>query len=235
MSYINEALKKAQNEKDAKGSNYIQSLEASGGKTRSLNKWSIYYILIIIFIILMVLLLKSWSGSFSSKEKDNNGNTSQIKEKLIGGNLKNTGDNASFPYMNESTGNDKNHDEILFNKAAALAGESRIEEAKLTYREVLKLNPGHVKTLNDLGVLLLHEGEYELAIGHFEKAIRLNPDNVDPYYNLACLYALSGDKEKGIAYLIKAAELDSRVKDWIKQDADLASLRDLPEFDAVTE
>jgi Flp pilus assembly protein TadD len=146
------------------------------------------------------------------------------------------GKDTPVPFENEGvTGIEKNQESILFNNAVSLTRDNRIDEAKLAYRKVLRINPGHIKALNDLGVLLLHEGEYELASSYFQKAVRLDPENVDPYYNLACLYALSGNKEKGMVHLVKAADLDSRVKEWARKDNDLASLKDLPEFNEIIE
>ncbi len=236
MSYINDALKKAQKEKDAKTAGPAGISVKPREKQLSFFRRKKYYFLIIIVIILFILSFKSWPDFVLFKKNSLADRSTSAKEgtmKRQTGNTKKAG--AAPSEIREAGENDADRDSILFKEAVSLTRENRIDEAKLVYRKILSLNPGHLKALNDLGVLLLHEGEYETASGYFEKAVRLNPDNVDPYYNLACLNALSGDKEKGIAYLIKAVELDSRVKDWVKQDTDLESLRSLPEFDAVME
>lgn len=229
MSYINEALKKAQKEKDGKSISYIHLLETSVEKSWPFYRKAKYITLIIVFIIVLILSFELWSGFISTGEDS-------INERSFDQHLDNSKKDVINPLEKEDAIEiEQNQESILFNKAVSLTRENRIDEAKLTYRKVLRINPGHLKALNDLGVLLLHEGEYELALSYFEKAVRLDPDNVDPYYNLACLYALSGDEEKGMAHLIKAADLDSRVKDWIKEDNDLASLKDLPEFYSIME
>jgi len=241
MSYINEALKKAQKEKDANSIRDIQSLDVSGKISRSLNKKNIYYTLIFIFIIIFILFSKSWFESLFNGNEVNTQKISQIEEKEMDQHFEdnisiseNEAPKVDLAEIEESISNDKNQDDILFNKAVSLTKEDRIEEAKLVYRKVLSLNPGHIKALNDLGVLFLQEGKYKLAESYLEKAIRLNTDDVNPYYNLACVHALSGNNQKGMEYLTEAVELDKRVKDWIKGDTDLEGLKDLPEFIALS-
>jgi hypothetical protein len=51
-------------------------------------------------------------------------------------------------------------------------------------------------------------------------------------YNLACHYALCGEKEKAIPLLVEAFQLSPRLIEWSKDDHDLDSLRELPEFQA---
>ena len=52
-------------------------------------------------------------------------------------------------------------------------------------------------------------------------------------YNLACFYALNGMAEKAIPFLKKAFKQRPDLMDWSKQDSDLNSLRELPEFKAL--
>ena len=188
MSYINEALKKAQKEKDAKSINYIGSPETSGEMSRSFHEKYLFYALISIFIIIIILLLSSrnrddtrviLSGEILDQyhEKDNSVTLTESNP-------------VDQLEKNKATGADKNHDENLYIKAVSLTKQGRIEEAKSVYRKVLILSPGNTMALNDLGVLLLHEGEFHQAESYLEKAVRLNPGDVNPYYNLACLHAL---------------------------------------------
>jgi len=52
-------------------------------------------------------------------------------------------------------------------------------------------------------------------------------------YNLACFYTLNGMKEKAIPNLKDAFKLRPDLIEWSKQDSDLNSLRELPEFKAL--
>ena len=99
------------------------------------------------------------------------------------------------------------------------------------YQETLKADPGYVEALNNLGVIFIHEKNYDAAQQNFEKAIRVKPEYVDPYYNLACVYALMGDTKPGIAHLKRAASLDREVVKWAREDTDLKNLRGVPEFE----
>ena len=49
-------------------------------------------------------------------------------------------------------------------------------------------------------------------------------------YNLACHYALTGQKEAAIAALGEALVLNPGLRDWSKQDTDLACLREEPGY-----
>ena len=52
-------------------------------------------------------------------------------------------------------------------------------------------------------------------------------------YNLACFCALSGQTERAIAELQAALQLRPDLRDWSRQDADLAALRDIPAYQAL--
>jgi tetratricopeptide (TPR) repeat protein len=65
-------------------------------------------------------------------------------------------------------------------------------------------------------------------------------DDSDPWqgtiiYNLACFYALNGQTELAMEKLRRAFELNSWLVDWSKEDSDLDSLRNLPDFQALYE
>ncbi len=52
-------------------------------------------------------------------------------------------------------------------------------------------------------------------------------------YNLACFCALSGQTDRAIAELRAALQLRPDLRDWSRQDADLAALRDVPAYQAL--
>ncbi|HML23999.1 MAG TPA: EamA family transporter [Aggregatilinea sp.] len=52
-------------------------------------------------------------------------------------------------------------------------------------------------------------------------------------YNLACYYALAGSTDQALALLKEALTLNPDLTEWSKEDADLASLRDDPRYQAL--
>ena len=120
-----------------------------------------------------------------------------------------------------------------YQKARALHRDGRLPHAAKWYEKVLSIDPGHVEALNNRGVLYLNEKRYSSAQEYFEKAIRLKPDYVDPYYNLACVSAATGRLQQGLRYLQKAISMDPGVKAWAHQDPDLNPLRGLSRFQEI--
>ena len=120
-----------------------------------------------------------------------------------------------------------------YQKARALHRDGRLSDAAKWYEKVISIDPGHVEALNNRGVLYLHENDYSSAQRYFEKAIRLKPDYVDPYYNLACVSAATGRVQQSLRYLQKAISMDPGVKAWAQEDPDLNSLRGLPPFQEI--
>ncbi len=53
-------------------------------------------------------------------------------------------------------------------------------------------------------------------------------------YNLACFYALNGRADEAIARLREALPMRPDLKEWSREDPDLASLHDLPAYQALS-
>jgi hypothetical protein len=54
-------------------------------------------------------------------------------------------------------------------------------------------------------------------------------------YNLACFYALDDQPRPALEKLGQALKLNPGLVDWSKEDSDLDSLRELPDFQALYE
>jgi len=52
-------------------------------------------------------------------------------------------------------------------------------------------------------------------------------------YNLACCYALAGQAEKAMDALREALRLAPDLTEWSKQDPDLVSLRERPDYQSL--
>lgn len=134
------------------------------------------------------------------------------------------------PVRVKRQGTESGKPEDIYNRARRYHKGGRLEEAKRLYEETLRLDPGYVDALNNLGVIFIRKREYLAAQLNLEKAVRLRPDNAEPFYNLACLNAIRGETKLALAQLKKAVSLDPAVKDWARKDTDLENLQHLPEF-----
>jgi tetratricopeptide (TPR) repeat protein len=212
MSYINEALKKAQREKDALAAKYSGFLAARREKRGALKGRPLWWTSLIIALILLAFGLYSW---LDSRGPDT---TSASKGVIPQGASK-----------QEAVLDAKD----LYDRARRFQKSGRSREARRLYQKTLTLDPHNVRAVNNIGVTFLQEGKFNEARKSFEDAMRLQPDYVDPYYNLACLYAIQEEPKKGLEFLRRAVSLDPSVREWARKDADLRGLRALPEFEEV--
>ncbi len=69
------------------------------------------------------------------------------------------------------------------------------------YREAIRINPKHVLSYNNWGLLLRDTGDLDGAVHIFREAIRINADYADAYFNMGLsLYMLGDLSEAVIAY-----------------------------------
>ena len=73
------------------------------------------------------------------------------------------------------------------NLGLALARQRRVEQALGSYETVLRLNPKHVKALNNIGNLLLESGAGDRAAEYYRTAIQVDPSFLESWYNLGFL------------------------------------------------
>ncbi len=85
---------------------------------------------------------------------------------------------------------------VLFNKSAEnfyiLANVQKklkkFDEAVVSFKEAIKLNPNFSEAYNNLGSAQKSLNKYEDAITNYKRSINLNKNNFEAYYNLASLY-----------------------------------------------
>lgn len=254
MSHINEALKKAQKERDFHFLRYNGILAASGRRRRILWRKNILWAIPLFIVIFLAFFYDSWLDFTSSQtpepfEKYQErfqpapGETGRTKQKeTVPGKPRETGvqkrpeTNLGGPrVMGLRTLGDagKRKPQEIYNKAIQYHKKGRLEEARRLYEETLQLDPGYVDALNNLGVIFIGKKDYAAARRNLEKAVRLKPKYAEPFYNLACLNAIKGDVELALAQLKKAVSLNPTVRDWARKDTDLENLRHLPEFKEI--
>lgn len=114
----------------------------------------------------------------------------------------------------------------LGHKAKATAAYARaIEVAK----QQLCVNPGDVRALYLGAVWWARIGRRKEALAWAAKALALDSEDSAVLYNVACLYGVLHRTEEALNYLRRVVRSGWR-KEWIKNDPDLDSLRDNPEF-----
>jgi len=211
MSYIHEALLKAQKEKDARHPRYQRTLSDTAGKPGIFSGRAVW--MISFGVILLAFALYSWLDFKGNK-------TVPASEVLRPEAQSRSEDNAKA--------------EECYERARHFHKIGRLEDARRLYQKTLMLDPGSVYALNNLGVLYMQDKNYAEAQNSFEHAIQQKPDYVDPYYNLACLHALKGETIRSLAQLKKAISLDTSVREWARKDRDLQSLKGEPGFQEIT-
>jgi len=212
MSYINEALKKAQEMKDSGYATYSIIPEASDSGSGRFGIKVLLYSLSVLLLIVLIFSVRLWLYTSHDKKDQAKATEGRLEIK--------TGDSPS----------DKKE---LYDKAMSLYKAGRVMEAKKLYEAVVGLDPGYIEALNNLGIIYIHDKDFNAAKETLEKAVRLNPGYVESYYNLACLYAVKGETDQGLEYLKKAISLDANVREWAGNDSDLQSLKGSDEFNRI--
>ena len=109
------------------------------------------------------------------------------------------------------------------------------QRAETLYQQALMLDPGHLRALNNLGVLYMDQKKKREAVALFNRAIGLKKDYVDPYYNLACVYARVDEIDESLKYLKMAIAINKDVKNWAERDADMKAVVTTDEFKKILE
>ncbi|MBC8418961.1 MAG: tetratricopeptide repeat protein [Proteobacteria bacterium] len=209
MSYIHQALKKAQSQRDDRYGKYGGIISYRSKKLGPVKR-STWMMVASLVILLLAFMFYSWLD-FKAQAPENVLPQPKKPAPLT---------------VREKTPNAKD----FYQQGREHHKGGRLSEARASYEKALRADPGYVVALNNLGVLFINEKNYSAAERSLEKAIRLKPGYVDPYYNLACLFALTGQLEEGVRYLKKAISIHPPVKEWALKDTDLSNLWNLPEF-----
>ena len=210
MSYIHQALKKAQIERDDRYGKY-GGVVSSRSKKPGLAGKSILLIVLTLVILFLAFMSYSWL--------DFNGprvGTNLVPEQR---------GHIQLP-VHEKTADA----EEFYRRGKEYHKSGRLSKARTWYEKAIRADPGCVVALNNLGVLFIRDKNYTTARSRIETAIRLKPGYVDPYYNLACLFALTDQPDQALRYLKRAISIHPPVREWARMDTDLGKLHDLPGF-----
>ena len=100
--------------------------------------------------------------------------------------------------------------EKIFLLALESHKKNNLKKAEKLYGEILKNNPNHVDTYNNLGILYNQKGNLQKAIYFFEKAIKINSNNSATYNNIGFIYNQLKEYNKAILSFERAIQINTR-------------------------
>jgi len=93
-------------------------------------------------------------------------------------------------------------------KAILMLRTAKPQEALQANLRALALNPYHINTLNNLGVIYVALGNLPKGIRAFETALKIFPEYVNVHNNLGQIYEKTGAKEKALEEFRKTIRID---------------------------
>lgn len=243
MSYINEALKKAQRERDSRYERFGGIIASRpGGKRRSSRRNIVAGAVIALLLLLPAGLLIFYflpRPAPGLQESAPRTVAAADQEKRL------VPAPPIVPHIPEPAGKAaaaerafpeaRQEAEARYREALAAQKEGDLKRAEELYRQALLLAPDHLRALNNLGVLYMDRKNDQQAAALFNRAIGLKKDYVDPYYNLACLHAREHKIDESLSYLKMAVAINPEAKRWAMKDADMKNVVDSEEFKKIGE
>ncbi len=245
MSYINEALRKVQKEKESGYVAYKNIVSAPGKELNRSSKWlSIIGLLTVFFFASGIIVLLYWLEYKKMPAKApgqaaplaiviplepqpvNETPAENIREPVL---------KTKKAPLEIKVEPEKVDAKTLYAQALKKQKEGNLDKARNLYRKVLKIDPQNIQALNNLGVIHMKNKDYKKAIMRFNDAINIKHDYTDAHYNLACLYAQKDDVPQSLFYLKNAVRFNPEVRKWAGNDGDLRVMADLPEFKKLLE
>lgn len=123
---------------------------------------------------------------------------------------------AKKAYDSQSTLKDQNAKaNIVYNYALICDKTGKVDEAISKYAEVMQLNPNHIKTQINLGVMYMNmtPPNTDMALSLFKKAFDQNNNNFEANNNLGSAYLENKDYKNAILYFQNALKIDSKDND----------------------
>ena len=124
----------------------------------------------------------------------------------------------------------------------ALRGMGRLDEARAEAKQTIRVLERHLEWNPDdarayllgAGTLIVLEN-VERAKRWLRRAVEIDPGDPVVRYNVACNLATLGEIDKALDYLGKAVKQGTISASWMRNDDDLANLRDDPRFQALVQ
>ena len=96
----------------------------------------------------------------------------------------------------------------IFSKAVKNHQEGKTDIALKLYNQVLKIEPNHSQSYNNLGSVFFVQGKKEKAKDCYEKAIAINPNYENAYNHLGVLFKDLGENQKAKSCYEKAIAIN---------------------------
>ena len=87
--------------------------------------------------------------------------------------------------------------------------KNNLKIAENLYKEILKTDPNHIDTHNNLGMIFKKLGEPQRAISCYEKVIQIDSNYVDAHNNLGIVFKELGEYQKAISCYEKTIQIDT--------------------------
>lgn len=97
---------------------------------------------------------------------------------------------------------------VHYQKASALASDDKPDEALAEYRKALELNDQLYAAWNNMGQLLMAQGNYADAVGAYQIASGIEPTDPRPEYNIGLAYQQVGWAQDAYSHFEKSLERD---------------------------
>jgi adenylate cyclase len=94
-------------------------------------------------------------------------------------------------------------------------------------------NPGDTRAMQLGAIAAMTLGQDQQARTWAERALEVDPNEVATLYNVACLSVRLGDHERALDLLERAVSLGWSRAEWLRQDPDVAPVREQPRFKAL--
>ncbi len=228
MSYINSALRKVQKERHSRYAPYTDIISGARETAKRAGAWRAFVFPAALAVLVAILVFLAWLLYRTARVPIQGSAT--VAEVATAEPRKAVPDSAPREVRAPVSQSAR-----LYEAALAAQRGQKWEEAENLYKQVLAVDPRHAHSLNNLGVIYMSQRRFDGAMELFVKAMAAQKDYVDSYYNLACLYSQLGDIRASLGFLDRAAQIDGKVRQWAKVDADFEKMRSLPEFKKITE
>jgi len=117
-----------------------------------------------------------------------------------------------------------------FDRALALHGENRLDEAERLYRTALTVDSGHLEAMVHLGLLYLQRQKPKECATLMRRAIELAPDSAEAHSNLGAALHILGSPADGLACQDRALALaPDHAEAQLRRAAALRALKRLDE------
>src|SRR6185369_12674794 len=93
-----------------------------------------------------------------------------------------------YQYVLAQLGNDPYRIDLIGRLGDYYFEAGKLDEAIVTYRQLIPLMPDNAKLRNNLGILLMRRNRYDEAVPEFKEAIKLDPKAAGLRKNLGDLY-----------------------------------------------